>query len=300
MKERIRFAFDLRLLSVFTRQVSGYLAAASAPALVGAGIAASALLDHYPVFLGQALRYLIGAAIMAALFRKRLAPDKVPTKKAVVAVVLLALVGAVTFSAATIEALRHGTPAGVGVIVGLVPLVLVTAGAIERRRHPRILFALAAVVAVAGAYLVNGTGRLDLSSALFALLAMAADASFSIMSAKLVASIGTLQLAFFTNLFASIMMLSIAFVTEPLAIPSKGELAAIIFIGIFVSFGSFVLWYKGLNEIGVLRAGPFVALIPVGSLIGQDILGIAQVNGLEVLGVLLVAIGLVVATIAPS
>jgi drug/metabolite transporter (DMT)-like permease len=274
-----------------TATLQGYLAAAAAPTLVGLGVAASSYLVAYPALASQGARYLLGALLLVAVFRRRALPSRVPRVREWVTLVLLSAVGLGLFSVASIEALRHASVAGVGVIIGCVPIVLALVGSAMERRRLRLAFLIAALVGVVGSALVNGFGRLDPAGLAWALVAMASDASFSLLSASLVPRLGVLPVAFCSTLLAGLVMTPVGYALAPRA-PTWPEFGAILYLAVTVSAGAFVLWYIGLERLGVVAAGLFVALIPVGSLLGALVVQSRTVTPVAIVGVALVALGI--------
>lgn len=276
-----------------TATIQGYLAAAAAPTLVGLGVAASSYLVHYPAIASQGARYLLGAVVLAVIFRRRVLPRRVPRLDEWVRLALLATIGLGLFSVASIEALRHASVAGVGVIVGCVPIVLALVGSLLERRRPGAMVLAGASVAVIGSALVNGIGRLDALGLAWALVAMLSDATFSLLSVGLVAGLGVLPVAFGSTLLAGVVMTGWTVVTGP-RLPTSSEALAIAYLAVTVSAAAFVLWYVGLARLGVVAAGLFVALIPVGSLMGAFVVQSRLVRPLAVVGVALVAAGIAI------
>ncbi len=274
----------------------GFASAAMAPFLVGTGVAASSLLTRYPVYATQGARYLLGAVLLLAVFRRRALSPFPATASVIIRTIIMTLFGLVIFSASTVEALRFGTIAGVGVIVGLVPIVLAIVGSIAQHERPGVRLISAAVIVVVGATLVNGFGAIEIKGVFFALVAMACDATFSVMSASLVKEIGAYRLAFYATALAGIIMLALGFTSVLRVASSRGEILAILYVGVAVSFGSFVLWYRGLAAIGVARAGLFVSLIPVGALLGEEVLDPGTVTLRAAIGVVIVTAGLLYVT----
>ncbi len=264
--------------------------------MVGLGVAASSVLVRYPAFASQGARYFLGALVILLVFRSQVRLPPGMGLKDLIQLALLTLVGLVIFSASTIEALRYGSAAGVGVIIGCVPLVLTLSGLIVERRTPTVALLVGAVLATGGAIIVNGVASISGQGVAFALVAMLADASFSLLAMRLVEKTGAVPLAFATNFAAGVAMLGVAaLIPHGNLVPTTAQAEAIGFTAVAVSFGSFVLWYTGLASLGVTRAGAFVALIPVGALAGQLALGGRPIRIVQLLGVAAVAAGLVLA-----
>jgi len=274
----------------------GHLAAISAPFAVGVGVAISGLLVGYPVLASQGARYLIGAVVIGILLRRRALPRGRLHARHLALLALDVVVGLGLFSVATIEALRDGTAAGVGVIVGLAPIAISLVNALLERRRPSRALLVGTVVATLGAIVVNGAGAIGPAGALWALVALASDATFTLASAPLVAAIGPFALTFLSTALAGAGLLVTGVLAQGLPpAPSMSQLLADVAIALIVTVGAFLAWFAGLGALGVARAAPYVALIPVGALLGGLALGTTPFGSRAAAGVAMVALGLIIA-----
>ena len=124
--------------------------AAGSALLVGGSVAASSLLDGYPVLGGQAVRYLAAGILLAAWARLQRKPLPRPAGREWAWLAALAAIGLAGCSALMIQATRVADPASVGVIIGAAPLVIIVAAAITAGRRPTRRVLLAAAVVTAG------------------------------------------------------------------------------------------------------------------------------------------------------
>ena len=92
--------------------------AAGSMLLVGGSVAASSLLDGYPVLGGQGVRYLAAGLLLAAWARLRHKPLPRPAGREWAWLAGLAVIGLAGCSVLLIEATRVADPASVGVIIG--------------------------------------------------------------------------------------------------------------------------------------------------------------------------------------
>lgn len=248
-----------------------HLTAGAAPLLVGLGIATSGLLVAYPPLISQGARYLIGAVVLVIVLRRRALPlQRHLPARMLLLLVVDTVVGLGLFSVATIEALRHGTAAGVGVVVGLAPLVIAAGTALASRRGiPRALIT-GTVIATMGAIVVNGAGSLAPAGLAWAVVALASDATFTLVSAPLLRVLEPGELTTVSAAAAGIGLVAIGLITGGVPpAPTVTETAADVAIALAVTVGAFVLWFRGIHRLGVARAAPYVALIPVGALVGS-------------------------------
>ena len=128
----------------------GPAAAAAAMFLVGTLAAISSVINGYPLYGGQALRYSLAAAILLAVARARGLGLVRLTPREALLLLSLAATGLVLFNVCVIEATRHASPTLVGTIVGTVPVVLALAGPLLARSRPSAQVVAGAVVVVAG------------------------------------------------------------------------------------------------------------------------------------------------------
>lgn len=270
--------------------------AALAPFLVGAGVAVSGLLVSYPALLSQGGRYLIGALVLALVFRRRVLPPQWPHGRALGLLAADVVIGLGLFSVASIEALRGGTAAGVGVIVGFAPVVIALGHTLLSHTRLRAGLLVGTVVATAGAVLVNGAGHLSIGGLAWALTALVCDASFTLLSAPLIDAVGILPLTFLTAGAAGLGLLILGLVLGPApSAPTLTEVVADLAVALGVTVGAFLLWFRGLAAVGVPQAAPMVALIPVGAFLGGVALGTTPLSVRAGVGVLVVALGIVIA-----
>lgn len=274
-----------------------HLTALAAPLLVGVGVATSGLLVDYPPLISQGARYLVGALVLVVVLRRRALPlGRRLSTRTLLLLGVDAVVGLGLFSVATIEALRHGTAAGVGVVVGLAPLVIAAGNAASSRRTiPRALIS-GTVIATIGAIVVNGAGGLTPVGLVWAIIALVSDATFTLVSAPLLRVLEPGVLTTLSATAAGVGLVAIGLITggSPPA-PTTVEVAADIAIALTVTVGAFILWFRGIHRLGVARAAPYVALIPVGALVGGLALGTTPIGPRPLIGVALVATGLALA-----
>src|SRR5688572_24841198 len=99
----------------------GTAAAVGALLGVGSSLALLETIDDYPAAGGQAVRYALGAALLALILRGRL-PRVTGRQLGLLA--LLAATGLAGFNLLVIAAERSMDPASVGVVIATVPIVL--------------------------------------------------------------------------------------------------------------------------------------------------------------------------------
>ena len=86
----------------------------------------------------------------------------------------------------------------------------------------------------------------------------------------------------------------------PFAKMSLQTILCIGYYGIFVSFISYVLWFRGIAKIAASNAAIFISVVPVSSIILAAILLNEKIQLSHLLGMSLIICGILIATQKPS
>ncbi|MBB6344985.1 drug/metabolite transporter (DMT)-like permease [Nonomuraea muscovyensis] len=276
---------------------SGVAGAASAMFLVGTLAGVSGLVKDYPVYGGQAVRYLVAAVVLLAVTRALGLRFVRLTGKEWALLGALSLLGLVIFNVCVVESARASGPALVGTVLGTVPLALALAGG---RPAPRLL--TGAGVVVAGATLATGLGSGTPAGLLWALGALAGEIGFSLLAIPLLPKLGAMRVSAYSTVLAVPSLAAIGLVqdgTGALRMPTFAEAAGFGYLAIVVTVVAFCLWYTSLPKLGPGRAGLFAGLIPLGAIVTGLVLGVATPSGYDLLGAGLVIAGIAVGLTAP-
>ena len=275
----------------------GPAAAAAAMFLVGTLAAISSVINGYPLYGGQALRYSLAAAILLAVARARGLGLVRLTPREALLLLSLAATGLVLFNVCVIEATRHASPTLVGTIVGTVPVVLALAGPLLARSRPSAQVVAGAVVVVAGASLTTGLGGGSLTGLAWSVGALACEACFSLLAMPLLPKLGPIRVSAYTVAVAVPLLLVVGVVADGggvLRMPTPAEATALVYLGTIISAGAFLLWYGALPRLGADRAGLFAGVLPVGAIATTVVLGLGAPTATGLGGVAVVIAGLVV------
>ncbi|WP_084957261.1 DMT family transporter [Thermoactinospora rubra] len=277
---------------------NGVIGATSAMFLVGTLAGVSGLIQDYPVYGGQALRYLVAAAVWLVVIRVLKVRLVRLTLRESLCLGALTLLGLVVFNVAVIESTRHSGPALVGTVLGTVPLALALAGG---RPAPRVL--IGAGVVVAGATLATGLGSGTLPGLLWALVALVGEVSFSMLAIPLLPKLGAIGVSAYSTGLAVPMLFGVGLVMEGgqlLRVPTLSEALGYVYLAAIVTVVAFFLWYSALPKLGPGRAGLFAGMIPVGAIVTGAALGVALPTVPDLAGAALVVAGIVVGLSAPK
>ncbi|WP_219460180.1 DMT family transporter [Nonomuraea rhizosphaerae] len=271
---------------------NGVAGAAAAMFLVGTLAGVSGLIQDYPVYGGQAVRYLVAALIWLVVIRVLGLRFVRLTARETLLLAGLTLLGLVLFNMCVIESARDSGPALVGTVLGTVPLALALLGG---RPAPRLL--VGALVVVGGATLATGLGSGSLTGLLWALGAFVGEVSFSMLAIPLLPKLGAVRLSAYSTVLAVPMLAAIGLVKEGpgmLRAPTAGQGLGLVYLATVVTVVAFFLWYSALPKLGPGRAGLFAGLIPVGAIVTGLVLGIAVPSSYDLLGAGLVIAGILI------
>jgi drug/metabolite transporter (DMT)-like permease len=273
----------------------GSVGAAAAMFLVGTLAAGSSVINDYPLYGGQVLRYALSATILFAVARaKGLGLVRLAPRQALL-LLALAATGLVLFNVCVIQATRHASPTLVGTVVGTVPVVLALAGPLLARSRPSGRVLVAAAVVVTGATIATGLGGGSPTGLLYAVGALACEACFSLLAIPLLPRLGPVRVSAYTQAVAVPVLLLVGAVTDGgglLRMPTAAEAAALLYLATVVSAGAFLLWYDALPRLGADRAGLFAGLVPVGAIVTTVLLGLRTPTAVVLGGAALVIAGL--------
>lgn len=273
-------------------RIRGLSQAAGAMFLVGTLAGVSGVIQDYPVYGGQALRYLLAAAALLAVTRLAGLRAVRLTVREGALLAALSLFGLVIFNVCVIEATRRGGPALVGTVLGAVPLALALLGG---RPSPRVLGA--ATVVVAGATLATGLGSGDLPGLMWSLGALFCELCFSLLAIPLLPKLGAVRVSAYSAALAVPLLAVTGLLldgTAMLRVPTIPEALGLGYQAVIVTTVAFFLWYDALPRIGAATAGLFAGLIPVGAIATGAVLGLGTPSAPDLLGAALVVTGIVI------
>ncbi|GAA2817442.1 DMT family transporter [Nonomuraea rubra] len=244
---------------------NGIVGAAAAMFLVGTLAGVSGLVGAYPIYGGQAVRYLVASVILLVITRVLGLRFVRMTWRESLCLLGLTLLGLVFFNVAVVESTRASGPALVGTVLGTVPLALALAGG---RPAPRLL--VGAGVVVAGATLATGLGSGTQESLLWALGALVGEVSFSLLAIPLLPKLGPIRVSAYSTTLAVPMLAVVGLAdagTGMLRVPTLAEALGFAYLAVVVTVVAFFLWYTSLPKLGPGRAGLFAGLIPVAAIV---------------------------------
>lgn len=269
-------------------------------ALVGASFTANSLLGDYPYAGGQALRY--GAAcllLLPLLGGGGLAPLRVLGARGWIRLAVLAAVGMVGFNLAVLAAERTAEPAVPGVLVGCAPVVVAVLVPLLEGRKPSRPVLYGALLVAAGAFTVQGWGRTDLAGLSYSVGALAGEVGFTVLAVPVLRPLGPKLLTAAVCGIAAVESALLGLVVDGgafLRTPTAVETGALVWQAVLATVVGFVLFYMGVQRIGMERATLFTGAIPVAAALTAAMVATGGFGLPQAVGSLLVGAGAALGT----
>ncbi|MFD8981413.1 DMT family transporter [Streptomyces sp. NPDC059564] len=246
-------------------------------ALVGSSVTVSRSLVDAPLFASQAVRYAAAALILVLLARAARVPLVRPRGREWLWLAGIAATGLVLFNVAVVRGVAHAEPAVIAVAVASVPVLLGVVGPLLEGRRPSRRVLLAAPVVVAGAVLVEGTGRTDAAGVGWAALALACEAGFTLLAVPVLGRHGAWGVSVHAVWLGAVMLAGLAVVTgrpsAGLAAMTARQWGAVGYLAVLVTAVAFLLWYRTVAAVGSGRAGLLTGVAPLAAAGGGIVTG---------------------------
>ena len=249
-----------------------YVQLASSMILVGTSVIfGKYIIDHVPVALTAALRFLISVVVLLpmTLASGRLVPRL--ERREWGSLILQAFCGGFLFNFLILEGVRRTSMISVGLITSALPAAIAIGGWLLLRERLRLRLWVSVGLAILGIAVVNAsssTREIEASAIgnLLVIGAVIAEALFSVLAKRLSGRLTPTQMSFWVNLIGLALFLPLA---VPLALSFSWSAvpdAIWLVLAVYaVSSGvfSFVLWYAGQARVPVSVAGLFTGFAPL-------------------------------------
>ena len=265
--------------------------------LVGSSVSVSHTLVDAPLFTTQAVRYLAATVTLVLLARLAGVRPVWPRGREWLWLTGLAVTGLVLFNVAVVRGVAHAEPAVIAVAVACVPLVLGVVGPLLERRRPSRQVLIAAPVVMAGAVLVEGTGRTDAAGVAWAGLALGCEAAFTLLAVPVLARHTPWGVSIHATWIGGVLLAVLGVPLEgPTAVRevTMSQWAAAGYLTLMVTAVAFVLWYSTVRAVGAGRAGLLTGIAPLAAAVVSAVSGTGMPGPSVWLGIAVVIVGLVV------
>jgi drug/metabolite transporter (DMT)-like permease len=272
-------------------------AGSAAMTCVGGSVAVSARLAGAPLFTIQSVRYALACLLLLGFaWLTRTRPVR-PRGTEWLWLTGIAATGLVIFNLALVQGARHAEPAVLGVAVACVPPLLAALGPVLEGRGPAPAVLAGAVVVTAGAGLVQGVGRTDGTGLLWAVVAFACEAAFTLLAVPVLGRHGPVGVSVHTTWLAAVLLAVLGVLHEgPAAVLrlTGGDLAAGAYLAVAVTAVAFVLWYACVSRVGAGRAGLLTGIAPIAAALTGVALGGPAPRPMVWAGIAVVSLGLAI------
>ena len=229
-----------------------------AMALVGSSVGISRALVTAPLLTAQAIRYGVATAVLLVVARVLRVRITRPRGREWLWLASISATGLVLFNIAIVRGVAHTGPAMIAVAVACVPVLLSVLGPLLQRQAPRRQVVLAAVIVTAGAVLVEGAGRVSAAGLAWAGVALACEASFTLLAIPVLGRHGAWGVSVHSVWIGAVMLAVLGGVTEGPAAAARltaSDFAAVAYLAVLVTVVAFVLWYSTVAALGPARRG---------------------------------------------
>ncbi|GEB54898.1 membrane protein [Streptomyces gardneri] len=278
----------------------GVLLVTLAYALVGASFTANSLLGAYPYAGGQALRYAAACLLLLPLLgRGGLAPLRVLTPRHWLRLAAVAAVGMVGFNLAVLAAERTAEPAVPGVLVGCAPVVVAVLVPLTEGRRPAPAVLYGALLVAAGAFTVQGWGRTDPAGIGWSVAALVGEVGFTVLAVPVLRLLGPKLLTAAVCGIGAVEATLLGLVVDGagfVRMPTAVETGALVWQAALATVVGFVLFYMGVQRIGMERATLYTGAIPVAAALSAAVVAGAAFGLPQAAGSLLVGAGAALGT----
>ncbi|WBO68659.1 DMT family transporter [Streptomyces camelliae] len=265
--------------------------------LVGSSVTVSRTLVDAPLFTGQAIRYAAATAILLVMARLTGARLMWPRGLEWLWLAGIAVTGLVLFNVAVVRGVAHAEPAVVAVAVACVPVVLGVVGPVLERRRPGRQVLLAAPVVMAGAVLVEGTGRTDAVGVAWAVLALGCEAGFTLLAVPVLRRHAPWGVSVHATWLAAVLLAVLGVTSDGPSAAREltgAQWAALGYLALMVTAVAFVLWYSTVRAVGAGRAGLLTGIAPLAAAVVGAVSGSGAPRPSVWLGIAVLVLGLVV------
>ncbi|WP_161606014.1 DMT family transporter [Microlunatus speluncae] len=274
-------------------RVTGSLLCALACVGVGASISITTLMRDFPIFGGQAVRYLGTALILALLLRLRGVPWLRPSVVDLLRLLALAGSGMVGFNLILIPATHFASPSLIGAILGCAPLIMAIVGPLVQRQRPRLGVIGCAAVVLVGIVIIEGVGGGSLLGTLLAIGVLLGELGFSLLAIPLLPRYGPLRVSCYASFLSAAVLLIMGMIAPGplLRWPTLTEAVALAIMGLIFTPGAFAAWYAGLQRLGAASAGLWIGVIPLAAMGASVALGWESITIPGMIGSVLIGAG---------
>lgn len=191
------------------------------------------------------------------------------------------------------------------VIVAIIPLLVPVAAYITFRERLNRMNKLGLLLSFMGVLMVILTSDVEwgatMKGVLFMFLAVISAVAYAVLIKKLTYKYNGFTITAYQNFIGIFFFLPFFFLWDfqkfISTVPTRDSLLALLYLGIFGSSITFILFARGVRELGASRANIFANLIPVFAAVFSFFILKEEMPALKITGIVIVVTGLVLSQI---
>ncbi len=191
------------------------------------------------------------------------------------------------------------------VIVAIIPLMVPVAAYLVFRERLNRMNKLGLIISFTGVLMVVLTSDVEwtatIKGILFMFMAVISAVAYALLIKKLTYKYNGFTITVYQNFIGIFFFMPFFFlwdfdhfIASP---PTTNSLLALLYLGIFGSSITFILFARGIRELGASRANIFANLIPVFAAIASFFILKEEMPGLKIIGIVIVITGLILSQI---
>lgn len=286
----------------------GYIDLALAMFICGSAVVISKqLVNTMPPFLVTEIGIFIGLIILLpTTFFVKKEFYKLNFKTYII-LFLQSICGIVLYRIVTLIALEYTTAANSGLITSSSPAIVVLLAYIILREKISVSGFLGLFFVIAGlltiniyTYLVEGTANNSLFGNLLIMIAVICEGLFSVLSKVKCIPMSPIYRTTVIGIFAFIFLLPFSisegyrYDWQSLSIET---VLCLLYYGVCVSFLSYILWFRGIEQVKVSEAAPFKSIVPISSVLLAGLFLKEDILLVHLIGSVLIIIGILISTV---
>lgn len=283
-----------------------YLNLTGAMLIAGSAVVVSKrLVGSLPVFLATELSIAIGLLCLMPITFLVLREPLIKDRRTNGILFLQALCGVFLYRVLTFWGLHYTSAANSGLITSSTPVFVMILAVIllrEKLTGLRIFGALLVSAGLLGIHLIpfgqSGGARAEsLSGSLLILAAVFCEAVFSVLSKIRCRPMSALYRTTVITGYAFFLLLPFAIcdaIRFGRSTLNTASVICVIYNGVFVSFLSYIFWFRGVRKVEAGNAAVFTGIVPVSSIILSALLLKETVTAIHMAGLLCIGAGILI------
>ncbi len=268
------------------------------------------MVSSLPTFLATELGIFIGMLILLPL-TFLVKKESIPLDGYTHAVLLAqALCGIVLYRIFTFIGLKYTSAATSGLITSASPIMIVLLAYFILKEKLSLHHITGVIFVFIGLLTINlytyfSSGAVDgsIKGNLLIMLAVICEALFSILSKAKCKPISSLCRTTIIVFYAFMLLLPFAIhdaTTYSISTVSLQNILCVLYYGVFVSFLSYLLWFKGIEKVSASHGAVFTSVVPVSSILLSAILLKENILPIHIISLIFIIIGIWIACLDQS